>query len=375
MKKYPVNEPLLSDADIEAVTSALTDGWISSEGPAVAKFEEKMAGTLQRSFGIAVANGTAAIDTIVEACGLSYGDEVIVPSFTIISTINALLRTEAKIRFADCSYNNYTCSEESIISKINENTKLIICAHIYCFPVDYSNLEKICQDKGIFLMEDAAELYGAKINDRIVGSFGDASIVSFYPNKYITTGEGGMIITDSPVLAEKFKKIRNLGFDPNKRFFHETIGYNFRMTNIQAALGLSQLENLRSNIQKKQQIGSWYYHNFQDEDSIFIPPPENIGVTNYYWVVPLHIPSPHDIFNFAQKLANVGVGTRPQFYPLNLQPVLQSYGHKIIDDCPASKRNYYSGLYLPNGLTLGEEDAREISNRIKTVAKDVGIIS
>ena len=375
MKKYPVNEPLISDVDIEAVTSALTDGWISSEGPAVAKFEEKVAGTLQRSFGIAVSNGTAAIDTIVEACGLSSGDEVIVPSFTIISTINSLLRTEARIRFADCSYDNYTCSEQSIISKINENTKLIICAHIYCFPVDYSNLEKICQDREIFLMEDAAELYGAKVNDRIVGSFGDASIVSFYPNKYITTGEGGMIITNSSELTEKFKKIRNLGFDPNKRFVHETIGYNFRMTNMQAALGLSQLENLRSKIQKKQQIGSWYYQNFQDEETIFIPPPEKNGVTNFYWVVPLHIPSSHDIFNFAQKLAKVGVGTRPQFYPLNLQPVLQSYGHRIIDDCPASKRNYYSGLYLPNGMTLDEGDVQEISYRVKTVAKDAGIIS
>ena len=182
MKKYPVNEPYLSVSDVEAVSFSLTDGWISSEGPAVAKFEEKVATTLQRRFGIAVSNGTAAIDTIVEACELSAGDEVIVPSFTIISTINALLRTEAKIRFTDCSDDNYTCSEESIISKINENTKLIICAQIYCFPVDYSNLEKVCREKGIFLMEDAAELYGAQINDRVIGSYGDASIISFYPN-------------------------------------------------------------------------------------------------------------------------------------------------------------------------------------------------
>ncbi len=375
VKKYPVNQPRLSKNDIDAVTETLKEGWISSEGPSILQFERRFSSAIGRKYGIAVSNGTSAIDACVELCDLKENDEVIVPSFTIISTINAILRKGAKINFVDCKHDNYTCAEADIINKINKKTKLVICAHIYCYPENYANLERVCFENDIFLIEDAAELYGTTVNSRVVGTFGDASIVSFYINKFITTGEGGMILTDSPDLYERFKKIRNLSFNPEKRFVHEDIGYNHRMTNMQAALGLSQISILHENIEKKKAIGKWYHELLDPIDPLFIPGSTLSGVTNYYWVVPLHIPIESDIFSFARALANVGVGTRPQFFPLNLQPVIKKYNGVIIDNCHHAKRNYYSGLYLPNGLDLTQEDITEIVSRIKNVAKNASIIS
>lgn len=372
-RRYPVNTPLLTKQDAEVVSQSILDNWVSSEGPSVREFEVKFSELVDRKHGVAVANGTAALDICIETLNLQPGDEVIVPSFSIISTINAILRSGGKPVFVDCQPNDYNCAVEAIVERMTSKTKAVIFAHIYCFSVDLKPLEKICSEKGIVLIEDAAELFGTPVAQRVVGSFGDLSIVSFYPNKFITTGEGGMILTNSLALRNKAVRLRNLGFDPENRFYHTSIGFNYRMTNLQAALGLSQLQRIDKQIEKKRQIGLWYAEALKEEKRVSMPSSQNNDQLNYYWVVPFHISPKYNTKTLAKNLANRGVGTRPMFYPLNLQPVLGKYGWNVVDDCPNARSIYQTGLYLPNGLDLTKSDICEISQRLQDAMDDLSV--
>ena len=258
MKTIPVNEPKLDGNESKYLMEAVESGWISSEGPFVSQFEEQCALRHDRKHAIAVSSGTAALHCAVNALDLSPEDEVIVPSFTIISCVTPIIEHGGIPVLVDCDPRTFNSTPEQIISAITAKTKAIILVHIYGLPVNADPVLEIARERGIKVIEDAAEAIGLDYKDRPCGSLGDISAFSFYPNRHITTGEGGMVLTDDDKIAELCQGSRNLCFNESRRFRHERIGWNFRMTNIQAAIGLAQLEKLDQTISRKRWIGNKY---------------------------------------------------------------------------------------------------------------------
>ncbi|OJU10820.1 MAG: aminotransferase DegT, partial [Alphaproteobacteria bacterium 64-11] len=246
----PVNEPVIGARERELVLQCLDTGWISSDGPFVGQFEQRFAQEVGRRHAIAVMNGSAALDAAVAALDLKRGDEVVMPTFTIISCITAVLTAGAVPVPVDCDPVTWNATPEAILAAVTPKTKAIMAVHIYGLPMDMDPILTFAKERGIAVIEDAAEAHGLTYKGRPCGSLGDVSTFSFYPNKHITTGEGGMIVTDSDAIAEKCRSLRNLGFNPKRRFVHDELGWNFRMTNLQAALGLGQIERLSDNIAK-----------------------------------------------------------------------------------------------------------------------------
>ena len=238
----PVSKPLISKKDIFAVNKTLKSGWISSDGPDVKKFENKFSKYVDRKFSVAVSSGTAALEIAIKALGIKKNDEVLIPNFTIISNAIAVLKQNAKPILIDCNLDNWNINIDDIEKKITKKTKAIIVTHIYSFPNEMEKIIKICNKKNILIIEDAAEVLGLKYKGKKCGSFGDISTFSFYANKQITTGEGGMISLNNLNLYNKCKSLRNLSFGKKNRFNHDDIGWNYRMTNIQASLGFSQID-------------------------------------------------------------------------------------------------------------------------------------
>ena len=250
MTKYPfipVNIPLVDGNEKKYLNECIDTGWISSEGPFVKQFEDQFANRVQRKYAIAVTNGTAALDVGIEALGIGPGDEVILPAFTIISCIGQIIRSGATPVLVDSDPLTWNMNLKQVEEKITEHTKAIMVVHIFGLPVDIEPLLEIAKNNNIKIIEDAAEMHGQTYNGNPCGSFGDISTFSFYPNKHITTGEGGMIVTNDAQLAEDCRSLRNLCFQPEKRFVHERFGWNYRMTNIQATLGISQLSRIKKN--------------------------------------------------------------------------------------------------------------------------------
>ena len=281
-KIYPVSIPYISQQDINSVNKSLKEGWISSDGPNVERFEKKFSKYVNRKYSIAVSNGTAALEIAIKALGIKKDDEVLIPNFTIISNALAVIKQQAKPVLIDCSADNWNIKIEDIEKKINKKTKAIIITHIYSFANDMDKILKICKKKKILIIEDAAEVLGLKYKNKKCGSFGDVSTFSFYANKQITTGEGGMISVNNEALYIKCKSLRNLCFGKINKFNHEDIGWNYRMTNIQASLGLSQIENINKIIKKKMEIGKRYYYNLFTNKNIRILPPKSNHSKNIY---------------------------------------------------------------------------------------------
>jgi perosamine synthetase len=259
MNKYiPVNRPLLDGNEKKYVCDAIDSGWISSDGPFVELFEQKFAKSVGRKYGIAVSNGTAALEVSIRALGIKKGDEVIIPSFTIISCAIAVVNCGATPIFIDCYRDTWNINVDQIEERITKKTKAIMAVHIYGLPAEMNKIIAIAKRHGLLIIEDAAEAHGQKYYGKSCGSFGKVSTFSFYANKHLTTGEGGMILTDNFEIAQKCKKLRNLCFEPSKRYYHRKLGWNYRLTNLQAAVGLAQLETLSEHIEKKIKIGATY---------------------------------------------------------------------------------------------------------------------
>jgi perosamine synthetase len=350
----PVNTPLLNGNELKYVSQCIETGWISSEGPYVKEFEQEFSTKIGRKYGIAVANGSVALDAAIVALGIEKGDEVILPAFTIISCAAAIVRAGAIPVLIDADPVNWNMDVAKIEEKITSKTKAIMVVHIYGLPVDMDPILELCKKYKLLLIEDAAEMHGQTYNGKPCGSFGDISIFSFYPNKHITTGEGGMIVTDSFELSEKSKSLRNLCFMSHKRFFHEELGWNFRMTNIQAALGVAQLERLDEFIIKKRQIGALYSKYLKDCPFIQIPKKSEEYAENIYWVfgVVLDASFPENAQWIMNELSKVGIGTRPFFYPMHLQPVFNKMGLFQNESYPVAENLAERGFYLPSGLGI-----------------------
>jgi len=363
----PVNEPLLGGNELAYVKKALESGWVSSEGPFVGKFEEQFSQRVGRKYGIAVANGTAALDIAVAALGIGEGDEVIMPSFTIISCASAIVRAGAVPVLADCDPYTWNMNVAEIEAKITSKTRAIMAVHIYGLPVDMDPLFAIADKHGLAVIEDAAEMIGQKYKDRPCGSFGTISTFSFYPNKHITTGEGGMCVTDDLALAERCRSLRNLCFQREKRFVHEELGWNYRMTNLQAALGCAQLEKLDSHVAKKREIGRRYTGLLMAVPCLQLPTLKTDYAENIYWVYGLVLKDnvPFDALEAMKKLGEKGIGTRPFFWPMHEQPVFKKMGLFEGESYPVSERIARRGFYVPSGLALNESDQVRIAGALR----------
>lgn len=348
----PVNEPSLTGNEKKYLLECIESGWISSEGSFVAEFEEKFAARMGRKHGIAVCNGTVAIDAAVEALGVGPGDEIILPSFTIISCINQIVRSGATPVLVDSQPDTWNMDVASIEAKVTPRTKAIMAVHTFGLPVDMGPLLDVAGRYGLKVIEDAAEVHGQTYKGKPCGSFGDVSTFSFYSNKHITTGEGGMILTDDDELAEVCRSLRNLCFKPENRFVHDRLGWNLRMTNMQAALGLAQLEQLDEFVSRKRAMGKIYHQLLKDIPSIQLPLEVTDFSTNIYWVfgVVLGEKLAIDAKGVMSALKERGIGTRPFFCPMHLQPVLKRLGFFQNEELPNAEKLWDRGFYLPMGL-------------------------
>ena len=364
MKFIPVNEPLLEGNEKKYLNECIDTGWISSDGPFVKRFEEEFSSKLGRKYGIAVTNGTSAIDIAVQSLDIGPGDEVILPTFTIISTILQIVRSGAKPVLVDCDPLTWNMKVNDIELKINSQTKAILVVHIYGLPVDMNPVLELCKKYDLKLIEDAAEVIGQTYRSLPCGSFGDISTVSFYSNKHVTCGEGGMILTDNISLADECRKLRNLYFQENNRFVHEKLGWNYRMTNLQAAVGVAQLEQLDLFIKKKRYIGELYNNLLSRLKNVQLPLTKTDYATNIYWVYGIVLKSElkFNAKEVMKKMTNEGIGSRSFFYPMHLQPVFKKYNLFNGQSYPIAENLYERGFYIPSGLSLNEEKISHIAD-------------
>lgn len=366
MTKYPfipVNIPLVDGNEKKYLNECIDTGWISSEGPFVKQFEDQFANRVQRKYAIAVTNGTAALDVGIEALGIGPGDEVILPAFTIISCIGQIIRSGATPVLVDSDPLTWNMNLKQVEEKITEHTKAIMVVHIFGLPVDVEPLLEIAKNKNIKIIEDAAEMHGQTYYEKPCGSFGDISTFSFYSNKLITTGEGGMLVTDDEQLAMDCRSLRNLCFQPKKRFVHERLGWNYRMTNLQAALGLAQLERLDEFVQRKRSMGKKYTQGLRVLNEVQLPLEKTDYAENIYWVFGLVLDDSigFDAEEAIKMLGEKGIGCRPFFCPMNQQPVLREMGFFINESYPVAERLYKQGFYIPSGTALNSEHINHVT--------------
>ena len=373
----PVNEPLLRQRELEYVSECVRTGWVSSAGRFIEAFEEQWAAYCERRYGIAVSNGTAALQLAVACLDLQPGDEVIMPSFTIISCAQAVSYNKAFPVLVDSDPRTWCMDVDQIEDKITPRTRAIMPVHIYGHPVDMDPIIRIAEKHSLAIIEDAAEAHGAKYLSardtatpawRTCGSFGTLSCFSFYANKLVTTGEGGMVLTDDPRLAEKARSLRNLCFRPDRRFYHEELGFNFRLTNMQAALGLAQLERIEEIIARKRLMGQQYNRRLAGVKGLQLPVEESWAQSvDWMYGVVLSEQTGMDANVFARRLKDRGVETRPFFLGLHEQPVFNRQELFLQGRYPVTERLARQGLYLPSGLALTEEQIIGVCDAVREV--------
>jgi perosamine synthetase len=372
----PVNEPSLAGHELEYVTECLKTGWISSAGHFIAEFEDSWASYCGRRHGVAVSNGTVALQLAVAALNLGPGDEVIMPSFTIISCAMAVVYQGAIPVLVDADPATWCMDVSQVAAKITPRTKAIMPVHIYGHPVDMDPLLQLAKEHGLAIIEDAAEAHGAEYlcsrdadpKWRRCGSFGDLSCFSFYANKLVTTGEGGMVVTDDDALAERLRLLRNLAFIPSQRFLHEELGFNFRLTNVQAAIGLAQVERIDETVQTKRRVGARYLEALGSLPHIRMQV-ERPWARSVWWMNGLVLDkgSGYNAASLAQRLAALGVETRPFFLGMDRQPVLRARGLFDGEEYPITKELADMGLYLPSGVGLTEEQQENVITAVNEV--------
>lgn len=357
MDFIPVNTPLLDGNEKKYLNECIDTGWISSEGPFVKKLETGIADYVGRKYGIAVCNGSVALDLCVEALQLQPGDEVIMPTFTIISCAAALVRKGVKPVLVDADPLTWNMDVTQIEDKITNKTKAIMVVHLYGLPVDMDVVEDIANRHGLYIIEDAAEAHGLEYKGRKCGSFGTITAMSFYPNKHITTGEGGIVLTDDEELKDRCELFKNLCHVPGHRFHHEELGYNFRMSNIQAAVGVAQLEKLEEHLNLKRELGRHYQELLRNIEGIQLPLERTEYADNLYWVfgIVLKDEIKYNAEQVIKMLAERGVGCRPFFYPMHQQPVFRKMGLFTGESYPVAEIIGERGFYVPSGLTIDTE--------------------
>lgn len=364
----PVNEPKFGPREKELLNQCIDTGWVSSDGPFIKEFEDTFSAFLGMKYGVAVCNGTASIEAALFALGVNKGDEIIMPTFTIISCVVAALRLGATPVLVDMEPETWTMDVGQIGKKITKKTTVIMPVHIYGHPVDMDPLMAIANTHGIKVMEDAAEVHGAEYKGRKCGSMGDVSSFSFYANKIVTTGEGGMVVTNDADMAERARSYRNLCFRPEKRFYHTELGYNFRMTNLQAALGVAQTERLGESIAIKRRLGEYYRKKLADIPGVRFQV-EKPWAKSVYWMYSIEI-DPATGLNaetVMKKLGEKKIGTRPFFLGMHEQPVFHEMGLFVGERYPVAENAYQQGLYLPSGMGLTETQVDTVCSELHSI--------
>lgn len=369
MTFIPVNEPLLNGNEKKYLCQCIDTGWISSEGPFVEEFERKMSETVHRKFGIAVSNGTAALEIAVRALGIGKGDEVIIPTFTIISCAMAVTKVGAVPILVDSDLYTWNMNVKEIENKISKKTKAIMIVHLYGLPVEVDEILALAKKYNLKVIEDAAEMHGQTYRGRPCGSFGDISTFSFYPNKHITTGEGGMVVTDDDELAESCRLIRNLYFRKDVRYVHDEISDNYRFTNLQAAVGLAQLERLEEFVNRKRVMGRYYTEKLQGIRGLILPIEKTDYAENIYWVYGVLLDKCIGIDNRSMQnlLAEEGIGTRTFFWCMHEQPVYLKEDMFVNESHPNAEYLARKGFYIPSGLAITKGQMDKVISAIKHV--------
>jgi len=366
-KSIPVNQPLLDGNERAYLARCIDDGWVGSDGPSVGEFESRFAARMGRRHGVAVSSGSAGLEAAIAALRIAPGDEVILPTFTIISCAAPVVRAGGVPVVVDSDPATWNVDVSRIEERVTPRTRAIMVVHTYGLPVDMAPVLDVARRHRLHIIEDAAEMHGQTYRGRPCGSFGDLSVFSFYPNKHVTTGEGGMILTDDDALAERCRALRNLCFLPGRRFVHEELGWNFRITNLQAAVGLAQLDRLADFVARKRRMGSLYSELLRDLPGIQIPLSRTDYAENIYWVYGIVLSDElgFDAEEAMRRLATRGIGTRPFFYPMHQQPVFTRMGLFKGASYPVAERLARQGFYVPSGLALSEDDIRHVAAEVK----------
>lgn len=352
----PVAEPNLDGNELKYVMDCVKTGWISSMGDYVIKFEKSFSKYCGVKYGIAVANGTVALHTALEALGIKKGDEVIIPSLTFVATANAVKYTGAKPVFIDSEPRTWNIDPEKIEEKITSRTKAIIPVHLYGHPCDMDRIKEVAEKYNLAVIEDAAEAHGAEYKGKKIGSLSTISCFSFYGNKILTTGEGGMCLTNNEKLAEKMRQLKDHGMSAERRYYHLQVGYNYRLTNIQAAIGLAQLEKLDKTIEIKRKNVQLYNSLLKDIKGITLPIEES-WAKNVYWLYSILIEKDYKLKRdeLMLKLKNEGIETRPFFIPLHKMPYMDE-GLKL----PIAEKTSEKGVSLPSSTKLTKEQIEKV---------------
>jgi perosamine synthetase len=364
MAWIPVYQPSLTGNERAYVNEALDSGWISSKGVFIGRFEEAFAARIGVRHALTVANGTVALHLCLLALGLGPGDEVIVPAFTYIASVNCITYVGATPVFADSCADTWQLDPEEVRRRITPRTRAIMAVHVYGHPCDLAALRALADEFGLYLVEDCAEAFGSTFEGREVGTWGDIGAFSFFGNKTITTGEGGMVVTGSDELRDKVFRLKGQGLSKDREYWHDLVGYNYRMTNLQAAIGLAQLEQADAFIAGKRQLAAWYQEDLQGLEGVtFHPASPNVRHT--YWMCTVMLDDASRRVGLRAHLAAQGIETRPSFPPIHLMPPYERPGLDLPVACSLGSR----GLNLPSWPGLERGQARWIISELRTALR------
>jgi len=368
----PVCEPLLAGRELEYVTKAVSAGWISSSGGYVKEFEEAFAKYLDVPVAVTTTSGTAALHLALVAAGIGPGDEVIIPSFTMIATAFAVCYTGAKPVFVDAEAKTWNIDVAQVASKITPRTKAILPVHVYGHACDMNALDALARKHQLLVIEDAAEAIGSRYQGKLCGGIGDMSCFSFFANKLVTTGEGGMVAARDERFAERLRYYKNLCFPLQgpRRYVHEDIGFNYRMPNVLAAIGLAQLERVDFYLENRRRNAAYYDERLAQQRGITTPPNEPYTL-NSYWMYGILIeddfgPTRDEVMTL---LRDAGIDTRSFFVSMHRQPALAKYGCDVSGAYPVSDELARKGLYLPSGSGLREEELSRVVDTLLSLRR------
>jgi perosamine synthetase len=363
----PVNEPVLSKNAAKYTLDCVKSGWISSAGAYIARFEEAFARFLGVKYAITTTNGTAALHLAIASLGIGKNDEVIMPDLTIISCPLSVMYTGAAPVFVDVDPVTFTIDPARIEEKITKRTRAIMVVHLYGHPADMDPIMRIAKKHKLAVIEDAAEAHGALYKSKPVGTIGTVATFSFYANKIVTTGEGGMVVTNNSRIAGRARFLKDLAHSPRRRFWHEKIGFNYRMTNVSAAIGLAQLESVRQYIAKKKWMAREYAKALRRIPYLTLPPHQT-WANSVYWMYALTLTkdAPVSKNEVRTYLKTHGIDTRDFFYPLHMQPILRRYVAKN-DRFPVSDFASRHGFYVPSGLAITKKQIRSVASALRDI--------
>ena len=360
----PVSSPSVGDNEVEYVTKALKSSWISSISPSVKEFEEKFSHYSDTKYGVTTNSGTTALHLALAALNVNAESEVIIPSFTMIATANAIEYQRGKIQLVDADPETWNIDPDLIEEKINDRTRVIMPVDIYGFPFDADSISKIARDHDLTIVEDAAEAHGALYKGKKAGSLGEIGCFSFYANKIITTGEGGMCVTSNKDLAERMAWLRAHAFGRGgKHFWHEELGFGYRMSALQASMGLAQMEKIDEFVNKRISNAKLYNEYLSEIDDKVTLPPDSPGIRNVYWMYSILLQDKKERDGLMNWLGSKGVETRTFFYPIHRQPY---YSNRFAGQSfPVSDMLSDRGMNLPSSSLLTEEQILFICQAIK----------